>query len=242
VNQTCGTLLVNSGTVATGTGSLNFNHSLVTASGATQNRMVLLALAAMSSTAANAVPTSVTYGGSGNPMTPYSTQFGSNGFYTRFYYRVDTSSGSSTGLGSPGMKAVSVTMPSGGSATRLVAEVLEFRGMHQAAPIEGHVNGGGTETFCNSVLFSSNILVPTKGAYLYSFAALEWGQGPPQTGAAMPSSGLTKTFQLPDTPNLNAVGGYIAAANAVNYTVGWTAACSHYTHQVIALRPATALP
>ncbi len=228
VNQTCGTLLVNSGTVGTGTGSLSFNHSLATGSG--QNRMVLLALAALNtSSAGNATPTNVTYGGGG--MTLYASH-GSSGIYTRFYYRLDSGLGS----GSPGARAVQVTLPSGGSSTPLVAEVLEFKGIHQTNPIEALTNGGGGENFCNGA-FSNTILVPTKGAYIYSFAGLEWGQA-----GATGTAGLTKTFQLANTPNLNAVGGYIAAANAVNYTVGWTSQCSHYTHQVIALRPVTALP
>jgi hypothetical protein len=193
--------------------------------------LILLALAALNSNAANANPTNVRYGG--NNMLPYTNQFGSGGVYTRFYYQLDAT----IGTGSPGVRAVQVTLPSGGSSTPLVAEVLEFKGIHQTTPIEALVSSTTAfETFCNGG-FSNNILVPTKGAYIYSFAGLEWGQA-----GATGTGGLTKTFQLANTPNLNAVGGYIAAANAVNYTVGWTSQCSHYTHQVIALRPATALP
>jgi hypothetical protein len=231
VSGSCGALLVNSGTTADSeNGSLSFNHTLAT--GDNQNRLVLLALVALNSTPANAVPSTVSY--AGGAMTAFGTQFGSNGVYTRFYYRLEAALPDSTGV-----KPVIVTMPS--NATKLAAEVLEFKGMHQTTPIEAIVNGGGGENFCNSQLFSSTILVQTKGAYIYSLAALEWGDGrEPQ--APDPHGGLIQTFKRSEHRNLLPVGGYIAAANAVNYTVGWTAVCSHYTHQVIALRPATALP
>jgi hypothetical protein len=217
---------VNSGTTADSeNGSLSFNHTLST--GDNQNRLVLLALVALNSTPANAVPSTVSY--AGGAMTAFGTQFGSNGVYTRFYYRLEAGLPDSTGV-----KPVNVTMPS--NATRLAAEVLEFKGMHQTTPIEAIVNGGGGENFCNQGI-SSAILVQTKGAYIYSLAGLEWG-----LPNAVPSAGLTQTFKRNEQRQLHPVGGYIAAANPVNYTVGWTASCSHYTHQVIALRPATALP
>lgn len=230
VSGNCGTLLVNSGTTSDSeTGSLSFNHTLAT--GDNQNRLVLLALVALNSNASSAVPSSVSY--AGQSMTAFGTQFGSKGVYTRFYYRLEAGLPDTTGV-----KPVSVTMPS--SSTKLAAEVLEFKGMHQTTPIEAIVSGGGGDNYCNGTLFSSTILVQTKGAYIYSLAALEWGDG--RGSGAVPSGGLTHTFKRTDQRQLLPAGGYIAAANAVNYTVGWTAPCSHYTHQVIALRPATALP
>lgn len=226
VDGGCGALLVNSGTTAdSDSGSLSFNHTLETRDD--QDRLVLLALVALASAPANAVPSTVTY--AGQNMTPYRTTFGSNGVYTRFYYRLEAGLPDTTGI-----KPVLVTMPS--SSTKLAAEVLEFKGMHQTTPIEAIVSGGGGENYCEQGI-SSTILVQTKGAYIYSLAGLEWG-----LPNAVPSAGLTQTLKRNEQRHLYPVGGYIAAANPINYTVGWTATCSHYTHQAIALRPATALP
>ena len=232
VGGSCGSLLVNSGTTADSqtTNTIGFNHTLQT--GDNQNRLVLLALVTQGSSAANAAPSTITY--AGQTMTGGPAQHGSNGVYTRFYYRLENQLPNN-----PGTYPVVVTLAN--SSSRLAAEVLEFRGIHQTTPIEAFVNGGGNENFCNGTLFTSTLLVQTKGAYIYSLAALEWGDGrEPQ--APDPHGGLIQTFKRSEHRNLLPVGGYLAAANAVNYTVGWTAVCSHYTHQVIALRPATALP
>jgi hypothetical protein len=223
-------VLVNSNTSGRSEGgasdnALSLSHTLVSSRG--QYRMVLVAVASLGANATAARPELVTYAGRamrayGNPAT-----YGTPSAFVAYYYLLDSELPAA-----PGAATVVIDSRPDSQLARLEANVLEFRGVEQATPIDSVV--GATGGGCGAVA-TLQISVVTSGSFVYSLAAYEWGS------PATPLGTLTQTLdENINFGNLRGVGGFRGPLNAGNYSVGWsTQSCNNSAHRVIAIRPAT---
>jgi hypothetical protein len=210
--------------------SSTFTHQLVTP--LNQARIVVLALA-QDGNSSGAVPEVLTFNGTAMTRypTPSSTPFGNNQAFVSFWYLLDGQ------LGGTGSKTIAIDATGGGSnPTQMRANLLEFKGVSQTAPIGPAVTA--TNGNCgNGQMPIHSITTTANGSFLVDVAAAFTG------GAvtATPSGGLTPTMSYTSSSTIAAFAGYRGPLGPAAYSVGWTvSACNNSSHYVMALRPATA--
>ena len=205
----------------------SFTHNLVT--GVNQARIVILALS-QNGNSTGSVPEVVRFAGTQMVQYPVvsSTPFGNNQAFTSIWYLLDTS------LGGAGAKTVELDATGGqNNPTQLRANLLEFKGVNQAQPINVAVTANNGN--CGSGQHPIHaITTVTNGSFLVDLASAYTGSSVTYT----PSGSLTNTMAYVSSSPLAALAGYRGPLAPGSYTVGWTiSGCNNSAHYIIALQP-----
>ena len=144
--------------------TLTFSYPLASARG--QYRLLLLALASLAPTAANAQPKSVRYGSTDMHVFGTPAAFGTPSVFTSFYYLVDAELPQS-----PGTQNFTIDATGTGQTVSLIANAVEFTGVEQATPFDSSARNTGTG--CGAVAPVS-LTVITSGSVVYDLVSAEW--------------------------------------------------------------------